>query len=605
MEENTLEPRSGSVSRRGGDLIVVAPTGMPRSAWLSLAQEFLLQTGASDDGERRLVVPVENAADVADILGRPWPAGRWKWDWTLDARAAAGSASTVQDAVDRILATPPVRDQGDLDSALLEAGFARQLLPAQRDAVAQLVSSGGGGNFSVPGSGKTTMTYAVYTLLRAAGLVDRMLVIAPQSAYEAWENEARDCYAIDRVPTVELAPASPSRRSEVLIFNYERAAQPGTRAAIDAWSHGHRFAVVFDEAHRAKRGKDGLHGFGAADLAGIAAARLVLTGTPMPNGPEDLVAILELAWPGQGARLASMHTPHANRSWTRITKDQLGLEEAVIEIEPVRLDDAHMRLYEALVGRLKDDPELQADHPEYTRSAVTRIIACASNPALLDSAVGGELVWPRDIDAGRPLPELIADTRAATRPAKLLAAARYAADYASRGEKLLIWTNFIGNINELERLLDPYRPAVITGATPRHEPSAPTDRERELRRFRQDPECAVLLATPQTLGEGVSLHHACQTQLHVDRTFNAGLFLQALDRTHRVGMPEGTRAKAIVLQAIGTIDERIDEAMRQKLQAMDEMLNDPTLARLARVKAGPAAGGFSRAELADLLRHLA
>ncbi|WP_353618988.1 DEAD/DEAH box helicase [Microbacterium sp. ASV49] len=605
MENDSLEEgSSGNVSRRGGDLIVVAPTGMPRSAWLSLAQEFLLQTGASDDGDRRLIVPVEKAGDVADILSRPWPAGRWEWHWTQDARAAAGSASAVQSAVDRVLAAPATRAGADLDQTLRDAGFARQLLPAQRDAVAQLVSSGGGGNFSVPGSGKTTMTYAVYALMRAAGLVDRMLVIAPQSAYEAWEDEATDCFAMGDIPVVELAPTSPSRRSEVLVYNYERAAQPGVRAAIDAWSHGRHFAVVFDEAHRAKRGKDGLHGFGAADLAGIAAARLVLTGTPMPNGPEDLVAILDLAWPGQGARLASTHTPHAERSWVRITKDGLGLDEAVIEIEPVRLDDAHMRVYNALASGLKNNPELQAEHPEYVQQAVTRLIACASNPALVEPVTDGELVWPSDIDAGRPLSELIADVRAVARPGKLLAAARYAADYASRGEKLLIWTNFLGNIDALQRLLEPYAPAVITGATPRHDPGAPTDRERELRRFRHDSDCTVLLATPQTLGEGVSLHHVCQTQLHVDRTFNAGLFLQALDRTHRVGMPQGTTARAIVLQGIETIDERIDAALRRKLRAMDEVLNDPTLERLTRVQIGPAAAGFSRDELADLLRHL-
>lgn len=602
---DVLDPESsGSVSRRGGDLVIVAPTGMPRSAWLTLEQEFLLQTGAEDEGDRRLIIPVSSATDAAEILARPWPAGRWDWDWTHDAREAVDSSSTVQSAVDRVLAAPVLPADADLEGKLSETGFLRQLLPAQRDAVAQLVKSGGGGNFSVPGSGKTTMTYAAYALMRRAGLVDRMLVIAPQSAYEAWESEARDCFSPDSTPAVELAPASPGRRSEVLVYNYERAAQPGTRAAIDAWSHGHRFLVVFDEAHRAKRGKDGLHGFGAADLAGIASARLVLTGTPMPNGPDDLVAILDLAWPGQGARLASIHTPHADRSWVRITKDALKLEEAVIEIEPVRLDDQHMRIYEAVANGLRDAPEIFADRPEFAQRAVTRLIACASNPALLDSDTDAELAWPYDVENSGSLATLIADVRRVARPAKLLTAARYAADYAARGEKLLIWTNFIGNIKELERLLAPYEPAVITGATPRHDPGARTDRERELHRFRNDPACSVLLATPQTLGEGVSLHHACQAQLHVDRTFNAGLFLQALDRTHRVGMPAGTRARAIVLQAIGTIDEQVDDALRRKLLAMDELLNDPTLGRLARVETGPAASGFSRQELQGLLAHL-
>ncbi len=72
-----------------------------------------------------------------------------------------------------------------------------------------------------------------------------------------------------------------------------------------------------------------------------------------------------------------------------------------------------------------------------------------------------------------------------------------------------------------------------------------------------------------------------QSQIHVDRTFNAGLYLQALDRTHRVGMPEGTRARVTVLVASDTIDEDVHSALKAKLTAMDGVLNDPTLRRLA------------------------
>jgi hypothetical protein len=44
------------------------------------------------------------------------------------------------------------------------------------------------------------------------------------------------------------------------------------------------------------------------------------------------------------------------------------------------------------------------------------------------------------------------------------------------------------------------------------------------------------------LEEGWSLHRACQAQMHVDRSLNVGLYFQALDRTRRVGLPEGRRA---------------------------------------------------------------
>jgi hypothetical protein len=69
-------------------------------------------------------------------------------------------------------------------------------------------------------------------------------------------------------------------------------------------------------------------------------------------------------------------------------------------------------------------------------------------------------------------------------------------------------------------------------------------------------------------------------------------------------MPPGTTAKVTVLSSLGTIDERIDHALRQKLEAMNEVLKDPTLARLSRITIDPAAPAFTEPELGALLGHL-
>ncbi|MDT0116590.1 DEAD/DEAH box helicase [Microbacterium sp. PRF11] len=594
---------AGGVVRYGGDLRVTLPTSMSRPARLTLEQELLDQAGAERVGDVDFSVVADRAADLREILSRPWPAGRFDWVWDIGADAAAQRSASIQSAVDAVLEGKlPVLDQ--IDEMLLAAGFTRKLLPAQRGAVEQLVAARGGGNFSVPGSGKTTMTYAVFALLRAAGAVDRMLVVAPQSAYEAWAGEATDCFAEGEQPLVEIVPAAPRRRSDVLVFNYERVAKGSLRALIDGWAHGRRLMVVFDEAHRAKRGVAGLHGAGALDLASMAAVRLVLTGTPMPNGPDDLAAVLDLAWPGQGARLAHPHTAGASRSWVRITKDELELDAAEMIIQPVRLDDSHARIYRTVADGLLADPDLLERFPGLLARAVSRLIACASNPLLLADADDNGLMWPEELPLTENLASVLGNLGASARPAKLLAAARLAAEHADAGTKVVVWSNFLGNIRELERLLSPYGTAVITGAVPQRDDAAVTDRRRELQRFRGDADCTVLLATPQTLGEGVSLHKAAQAQVHVDRTYNAGLFLQAMDRTHRVGMPEGTHATVTVLSAVGTIDEQVDASLRAKIAAMDAMLADPTLARLAGVNSGPAAELFAPAELRELLGHL-
>jgi SNF2 family DNA or RNA helicase len=87
----------------------------------------------------------------------------------------------------------------------------------------------------------------------------------------------------------------------------------------------------------------------------------------------------------------------------------------------------------------------------------------------------------------------------------------------------------------------------------------------------------VLIATPQTLGEGVSLHRTSQHQVHVDRTYNAGVFLQSLDRTHRLGLDPGAECTATLLVTEGTIDERVEIRLAAKVAAMAAMLDDPDL----------------------------
>lgn len=599
-------PSAGWVHREGGYLVVEPPAEMPGATWRTLEQEFILHADAAVRKGGGLCVPVHQAHRLAEILKRPWPAGRWPWEWSAAAATTAERAAELHEAYLRVLKSQDstTEEISAVHSELTAGGFSRPLLPAQDSAVTSLVQAEGGGNFSVPGSGKTTMTFAVYTALKERGVVDRMLVVAPQSAYEAWEEESRDCFEPDRRPSIELAPRTPRRSTEVVVVNYERAAQGSMRAAIDGWSRGHRLLVVFDEAHRAKRGNLGEHGRGALDLAELATRRLVLTGTPMPNGIADLEAMLDLAWPGHGRQLASPVTPGGDRSWVRITKDELGLEPAEVTVVPVSLDENHRRIYQAVTtGMAEAVDELRAS-PEFASTAIARLVAAASNPALLlEEGTDRSVDWAGMLPSGeRPLVELLDGLVGAVRPAKLLVAAAIAREHAERGEKLLIWTNFIGIVRELERLLEPYNPAVITGSVVRDDPSAETDRVRELRKFREDPMCAVLIATPQTLGEGVSLHHVCQSQVHVDRTFNAGLFLQSLDRTHRVGMPPGSTAKVTLLVAPDTIDEAIHASLNRKLIGMEEKLRDPSLRRLTEPEAGSRAVG--QEELAALVEHL-
>ena len=59
----------------------------------------------------------------------------------------------------------------------------------------------------------------------------------------------------------------------------------------------YRVMVVLDEAHYIKNVQGGLTALNALELANNAASRIVLTGTPAPNGYEDLYNLFEFIWP--------------------------------------------------------------------------------------------------------------------------------------------------------------------------------------------------------------------------------------------------------------------------------------------------------------------
>lgn len=566
----------GSVRAAGAELIVSVAGDSTANADV-IATLTPLGGKTSDDGTT-VAVPATKAAQLRDALSH-YPTSRIQWLWDEHAELVLQEQTSLAEALNTIVATPVDSQSEDLD-ALAGSGFTRELKTFQRQHLARLLFMRNGANFSVPGSGKTTVALAAFAALRRQGVVDVMLVFAPTSAFETWEAEVEECFTLGERPTVAVRPVFSDRDADILILNYERLELRRTLAEIDTWAGNRRVLAVFDEAHRAKAGLEGLRGRAARVIAARSARRLILTGTPMPNRPSDLAAVFDLAWPGQGSRLATGDLATAReRVFVRATKDDLDLPKLDMRIELVELEPAHRTLYDALEGKTADGMSKAAYDAREIGRAVMRLIAAAVNPAAV-------------VDPGSPfgLPArasradfaaLLDDPTAYVRPAKLVRAAQLVAANAAHGRKTLVWSNFVRNVAALREVLADHDPALITGATPFADNSAATDRQRELARFRSDPQCHVLIATPQTLGEGVSLHKVCFDQVHVDRGFAAGMFLQSLDRTHRLGMDAASSPSCTVLVAAETIDEAVHAVLSKKVNAMAAALNDASLAPVA------------------------
>ncbi|MGC9499722.1 DEAD/DEAH box helicase [Streptomyces sp. WG7] len=555
--------------------------------------------------------PLSASVSLNELLADLGLLGTWSdpagVEWADDLRDLV--SGVVQDAhtVQQRLAGRPTAGEVASDdvSMLLGDSWKGELSEFQRRDIAKLLSLQHGANFSVPGAGKTRVALAVYAAQKAAGRVSRLLVVCPKSAYESWRYETAEC--LIHPLRINVLDGSLDQWAEVLVVNYERLDR--SLSMLAGWLKSAPSMIILDEAHRMKLGARGTYGAACMALGPLAARRLILTGTPAPNGSRDLENLLGFVWPGHGQRtvvqaVAGGDLAHASTVlrplFTRTTKHELGLPPVQLGLRFVDMPPLHDEIYTAIVGGEKSGAARE-DLSSLGKTAL-RLLMAATSPALL--LEGGSryepLAYqlpPMEIPEGGSLYSLMQNLPDYELSPKYKEAVAIIAENAAQGRKTLVWTTFVRSLTTLERMLEKYSPAVVYGGTP--------DREEQIRRFREDPACMVLISNPATLGEGISLHHVCHDAVYVDRDFMAGRFLQSLDRIHRLGLAPGTETRVTVLAVRNSVDEVVAASLERKLEFMGRILDDPTVQQLADLEEEPSvAAGLAPTDIEALLSHM-
>lgn len=520
--------------------------------------------------------------------------------------------------------------RNELREAIFTSGrFVRELTAQQERDLGRLLVLRHGANFSVPGAGKTTALYAAYETLRHRGEVDRLIVVAPKNAFGAWEDERDLCFAESSRPAVarlsgglEGTQRALEKEPEIALITYQLL--PNVLDSLKAWARLHRTHVVLDESHRVKAGQHGVIASAALALAEVSVRRDILSGTPLPQAPEDLRPQLEFLWPGQRimpdlrvvAESPDELLGDVERSvrplYVRTTKRELelppidGPKPIVVPMGPLQRELYEVLRSEGARVAARMDPHDKQFFRLLGRH-VLRLLQAASNPMLLTQ---GELV---DRDQVRPSPrgvrawELLRELARYEQPVKVARAIARAEELVANGAKVLIWSSFILNLTQLAQLLRNHNPVVLYGEVATGEADDPETREGRIRRFHEDPTCRVMIANPAACGEAISLHRACHHAIYLDRTFNAAHFLQSVDRIHRLGLPPDQLTTVEVLEAADTIDQRVSLRLKAKIDAMSRILNDPGLAALAYdpedvVEEFPA--GLQADDVEEIIDHL-
>lgn len=433
------------------------------------------------------------------------------------------------------------------------------------------------------GLGKTLSVLSYYSALRLTQGFSLLLVVCPNSLSRNWLREASVWFP-DLKATV-LAGDKGSKawtlrlltsgavEHDIVIVNYEAVRLDYVTPELEKLVTSRKALLCLDESQRVKNHT--AKTFKAINqIAPGCNRRVLLSGTPTPKDVTDLWAQMRILdggerlgrsfykWLSRVAELGTEYSQFAVKKFyeeevaetivrtheimLRRRKDKvMNLPAKTFTVREIELSgsqaDRYNEIREGLILRMRSLSgeqfvrEITNILEEYLRA-----VQVSSNPRLVDPEWKGE-------------------------PAKFLELDEIVAEVVrEQGQKVVVWTNYLGNVRELcERYKD-------LGAAPFSGEVSAADREKTVRAFQESETPKILVAVPAAGGVGITLT-AAQTAVYVDKTWNAEHWMQSVDRIHRIGQ----RGTVSIISLLGCkVDEIIHWNLRRKEQRQAQVLGD-------------------------------
>lgn len=467
-------------------------------------------------------------------------------------------------------------------------------------------------NFSVPGSGKTSSVYGVFSFLSYKGLVDKIVMIGPRSSFISWKDESYNCFSNKRkLELFNIQDYSNSRdkknallykavhKKNLLLFNYESldSILEEVKNIIDD-----KTLLVFDEVHKVKN-PNGKRAKNALKISYNARYTIALTGTPLPNSYLDIKNLLHILYHEEyndffGFGDAQLRIPseydieNINKKikpfFCRTTKKQLEVPEVNPDIIlPCKLSDKENKIFNILLLK----------YAKNKLALIIRLLQLESNPKMLlkaisenqedFSAILDTTSDPEDIDYvdySQDIKDLI---NSFGKTEKFNSCIQQVKQLNSEGKSVIIWCIFVDSIRQLASQLEKegISAGVIFGSTSEEE------RKNILNKFKEK-EIDVLITNPHTLAESVSLHSVCHDAIYYEYSYNLVHLLQSKDRIHRLGLKEGQYTQYYFLQSIFvtrdgfeySLDQKIYQRLLEKEKIMLDAIDEDILESLGSIE---------------------
>lgn len=430
------------------------------------------------------------------------------------------------------------------------------------------------GVFWEMGTGKTKfaidwLRYKFYinkTVLSTLIIVPKIGVLNWKDEFDKHSSSSSFVYPLlgsgtKRVKLLDTAP-----KEAIFVTNYEMI-----RTLLPAFMARQFVAIIVDESHRIKNPHSKTTK-AILELSQYCKYRLALSGTPIPNNALDIWSQAMFLDKGEtfgisfyGFRNKYFENKNAGNPFAKYPK--YDLIDGMIPIINAKIKafgsrklkteclDLPEKVYETVY--LTMDMQQKRVYKELVEDLITYL----ENEAAVADTAAVKAIRINQVSSGFLKTEEGKEIRFKTNP-KIIALKSIIEDLPI-GTKVIIWACFRNNIFQLLEEFKDYNPASIFGDT--------KNAYEQEQKFRNDPNCSVMIANPQSASVAINLVEASYA-FYFSQGFNLVHRLQSEDRNHRSGSQIHTKVTYYDFIFPKTIDELIISRLKQKEDLSNNLL---------------------------------
>jgi SNF2 family DNA or RNA helicase len=442
--------------------------------------------------------------------------------------------------------------------------------------------------FMEMGTGKTKVLIDNMSMLYDKGKIDGALIVAPKGVVKTWYEQELPTHLPNHIENVTVLWQSNITKKQqekleslfeietalhILIMNVEAfSTEKGVKFASKFLS-SHKTLMAIDESTTiktptAKRTKN------IINLGKHAKYRRILTGSPITKNPLDLYTQCEFLNPylldfasyySFRNRYAEMKTMHLRGRSIQVVSEfkNLGeLSDTVKTFSERVLKEDCLDLPPKVF--MKRYVTLTADQKKLYNQMKEQALAILNGKMTTTMTVLTQLMRLHQITCGH----FTADD-GSTQAVDSNRLNELMSVLDETEGKAIIWANYQLSVGEIiQRIIKEYGEDSYVhyyGLTSQE------DRQNNIRKFQNDPNCRFIIGTPQTGGYGITLTQA-HTVIYYSNSYDLEKRLQSEDRAHRIGQKKTVTYIDLICE--DTVDEKIVKALRDKINIASEVMGE-------------------------------